>query len=186
MVSAHPLRWTTADLELFPDDGKRYEIIDGELFVTRSPHIRHQGVGDAICSKLRVWSEQSQLGNAFTGVGIIFTDSDNVIADVVWVSHERYDEIVDSSGHLRGAPELVVEVLSASAQDQRRDRELKLKLYSIQGVKEYWIADRQGPALELYRREGSQLQRVATLYEEDVVTSPILPGFSSRVGEFFV
>ena len=44
------LRWTTADLELFPEDDKRYQIIDGELFVSRAPHLPHQGVADAICT----------------------------------------------------------------------------------------------------------------------------------------
>lgn len=185
MVSTHPIRWTTADLALFPDDGKRYEIIDGELFVTRSPHLYHQGVVDAICTQLRKWSEASQLGNAFTGVGIVFTDADNVIADLVWVTRERLNHILDESGHLRGAPELVVEVLSASPQDKRRDKELKLKLYSLQGVQEYWIADRQKTALEIYRREAGQLKLAATLYETDMTTSPLLPEFNCQVSEFF-
>ena len=177
--------WTTSDLELFPDDDKRYEIIDGELFVTRAPHLRHQGVADAICTELRIWSKRSKLGNAFTGVGLVFSDTDNVIADVIWISNERLDILLDEAGHLTGAPELVVEVLSTSVKDKRRDRELKLKLYSVQGVQEYWIVDREQQAVEIYRRENGLLKRAATLFSTDQLVSSLLPSFSCMVDELF-
>lgn len=54
--------WTTADLELFPDNGSRYEIIDGELFVTRAPHWKHQKACARIISALDVWSQTTGLG----------------------------------------------------------------------------------------------------------------------------
>lgn len=179
------IRWTTTDLELFPDDDKRYEIIGGELFVTRAPHLRHQGVADAICTELRIWSKRPNLGNAFTGVGLVFSETDNVIADVVWISNERLDTLLDEAGHLTGAPELVIEVLSPSPQDKRRDRELKLKLYSVQGVQEYWIIDRQQQVVEIYRREDGLLRRAATLFSTDCLSSPLLPDFSCIVDELF-
>ncbi len=184
-TTTEKVRWTSADLELFPDDDRRYEIIDGELFVTRAPHLRHQGVADAICTQLRIWSEKSKLGNAFTGVGLVFTDTDNVIADVIWISTERLTLLLDEAGHLTGAPELVVEVLSTSPKDKRRDRELKLKLYSVQGVQEYWIVDRQQQAIEVYRREGGLLKRSKTLFSGDRLASSLLPDFSCMVGELF-
>ncbi len=117
--------------------------------------------------------------------GIIFSDADNVSPDVVWVSTERLAEIEDESGHLTGAPELVVEVISPGQQNQRRDREVKLKLYSIQGVREYWIANRFTRQVEIYRRENVQLRLTATLLAEDEITSPLLPGFSSAIACFF-
>lgn len=183
--AAQQVRWTTADLELFPDDSKRYEIIDGELFVTRAPHLRHQGVADAICAELQFWSKQSKLGEAFTGVGLVFSETDNVIADVIWISHERLNLLLNESGHLTGASELVVEVLSTAPKDKKRDRELKLKLYSVQGVQEYWIADREQQAIEIYRRDAGLLKRVVTLFSTDGLTSPLLPGFSCVVGSLF-
>lgn len=66
--------------------------------------------------------------------------------DVVWVSKETL-ALMDEAGHLTGAPELVVEVLSVSKEDQRRDREAKLKFYYSRGVKEYWIADWRSPII---------------------------------------
>jgi Uma2 family endonuclease len=106
-------RWQTADLELLPDNGSRYEIIDGELLVTRAPHWKHQKVITKLIQSLGVWSGQTKLGEVVTTPGIIFTDDDNVIPDLVWISTDRLARSLDESGHLLAAPELVVEVLSA-------------------------------------------------------------------------
>lgn len=179
------VRWTTADLELFPNDGKRYEIIDGELFVTKAPHWKHQNVGDNVCTELKIWSRQTKLGDAATTPGIIFTDADNVIPDVVWASNQRLADLLDRAGHLTGAPELVVEVLSPGEEQQRRDRQLKLKLYSVQGVQEYWIFECEQQKVEVYRRENAVLKLAATLFKEDNLTSPLLPGFSCSVEHLF-
>ncbi|MDZ7954894.1 Uma2 family endonuclease [Nostoc sp. DedQUE09] len=180
------VRWTTSDLELLTtDEWKRYEIIDGELFVTRAPHWRHQRTGGNIYLELEIWSRSSKLGEPITTPGIIFTDADNVIPDLVWISHERLAQLLDDEGHLRGAPELIVEVLSPGTTNERRDREAKLKLYSSTGVQEYWIANWQLQQLEVYRRETAQLKLIATLLADDEITSPLLPGFGVRVQGFF-
>ncbi|MEM9922622.1 MAG: Uma2 family endonuclease [Cyanobacteria bacterium P01_D01_bin.50] len=180
------IRWTIADLEvLAADEWKRYEIIDGELFVSRAPHIRHQGVGGRIYVNIFNWSEQKKLGQPFFTPGIIFSDADNVIPDVVWISNERLAQLVDDEGHLTGAPELIVEVLSAGNTNERRDKEAKLKLYSLKGVKEYWIVNWRLQQIEVYRRDRAQLVLVATLMENDEITSPILPGFSCHIQQFF-
>ena len=180
------IRWTTADLEvLASDEWKRYEIIDGELFVSRAPHIGHQDSGGNIYVELQVWSRKSGLGKALFTPGIIFSDADNVIPDVVWISNERLAQLVDDEGHLTGAPELIVEVLSAGNINERRDKEAKLKLYSIKGVREYWIVDWRLRQIEVYRRENAQLMLVATLMENNEITSPILPGFNCNIQQFF-
>ena len=90
-----------------------------------------------------------------------------------------------NAGHLVGAPELVVEVLSPGQKNERRDRESKLKLYSVQGVLEYWIVNRFDRTVAIYRRENAILELAATLYEGDELTSPILPGFRCVVGQLF-
>jgi Uma2 family endonuclease len=185
MSSPETVRWTTADLELFPDDGKRYEIIDGDLFVARAPHWRHQNVCGRVFAALDEWSRQTQLGEAAINPGIVFSEADNVIPDVVWASHDRLNNLLDEAGHLTAAPELVVEVLSSTQQDQRRDRELKLKLYSNQGVQEYWIFDPMQRKVEIYRRENARLQRVQTLFEQDRLTSPLLPEFSCPINQIY-
>jgi Uma2 family endonuclease len=89
------VRWTSSDLELLPDNGNRYEIINGELFVTRAPHWQHQKAGTRIANVLDTWSLLTGLGEAATAPGIIFTDADNVIPDVVWASNERLATLLD-------------------------------------------------------------------------------------------
>ena len=184
--TADRVRWTIRDLEVLPhSEDTRYELIDGKLFVTRSPHRKHQQVSGKIYGALDAWSEESGVGEAIPAPGIIPSDADNVIPDVVWVSQERLALIEDEAGHLTGFPELIVEVLSPGENNIRRDREAKLKLYSIQGVKEYWIADRFAKRLEVYRRQNGKLVLVATLLEEDEITSPLLSGFHCTVSRFF-
>ena len=180
------IRWTIEDLELLPEnEGTRYEIIDGELFVTRTPHFKHQQTCGKIGGQLDAWSETSGLGEAITSPGVLFSESDNVIPDVVWVNKETLALMLDEAGHLTGAPELVIEVLSVSKEDQRRDKEAKLKLYSSRGVKEYWIADWRSPKLEVYRREQGILKLAVTLFNDDILTSPLLPGFNCSVEKLF-
>jgi Uma2 family endonuclease len=160
------IRWTTSDLELLPqDEWIRREIIDGELFVTRAPEWKHQRTCGKIFRQLDIWSESTGLGQASIAPGIIFSEADNVIPDVVWASKERLVILLDEAGHLTGAPELVVEVLSPGNDNQRRDKEAKLKLYSARGVQEYWIANWQCQTLEIYRRDNAQLHLIATLID---------------------
>ncbi|MBM0740416.1 Uma2 family endonuclease [Phormidium sp. CLA17] len=187
MVANSP-RWTTRDLDAMPDDGgwKRYEIIDGELFVTRAPHIRHQGAGGNIHFELEIWSRQTQLGKPFQTPGVIFSPTDAGIPDVVWISQERLANGIDEAGHLTVAPELMVEVLSPGELNEQRDKEVKLKLYSLHGVQEYWIVNWQLKTLEIYRRTDAQLQLVVTLLESDTLTSPLLPGFSAAIAQIFL
>jgi Uma2 family endonuclease len=186
MTSApNRVRWTTADLDLFPEDGKRYEIINGELIVTRAPRWSHQKVAGRIFSALDDWSQTSGLGEAAINPGLIFTDEDNVIPDVVWASNERLARLLDEAEHLTGAPELVVEVLSPGEKNEQRDRQLKLKLYSQQGVQEYWIVDNSLRQVQIYRRDHAVLTLVVTLQSGDTLTSPLLPEFSYLLNRIF-
>jgi len=116
--------------------------------VTRAPDWKHQAVCGRIVTQLNNWSEQSDLGQAAINPGIVFAESDNVIPDVVWATHERLARWLDDAGHLTAASELVVEVLSPGMSNERRDREAKLKLYSIRGVLEYWIVNFREQCIE--------------------------------------
>ena len=181
------LRWTTRDLDVMPDDGgwKRYEIIDGELYVTRAPHFRHQDAGGNIHVDLAIWSRQTQLGKSIQTPGIIFTPTDAVIPDVAWISQDRLTNGLDEAGHLTVAPELIVEILSPGERNEQRDKETKLKLYSRHGVQEYWIVSWQLKSLEIYRRSNAQLQLINTLFISDTLISPLLPGFSTPIAQIF-
>ena len=180
------MRWTSADLALLPDDGKRYEIIDGELHMSKQPHWYHQAACFKLGFQLELWNQQSKLGQVNIAPGIIFADDDDVAPDVVWISRERLATTLEVDGKLHAAPEIVVEVLSPGSTNEQRDRKAKLKLYSRRGVSEYWIVNWQTRQMEIYRREQMELRLVATLFESDALESPLLPGFSCPVVSFFV
>jgi Uma2 family endonuclease len=180
------IAWTIRDIPFLPqNESVNYEIIDGELFVTRSPHRLHQRVCVKLARYLDIWSENSGLGETIIAPGIIFSDFDSVIPDVVWLSKEKLANIEDDAGHLLGAPELVIEVLSPGNNNEIRDKETKLKLYSLYGVREYWICDRFNKQVSIYRRENTKLVLVTTLLEKDAITSPLLPDFSCLVENLY-
>jgi len=179
------LRWTSRDLESLPDNGKRYEIVDGELYVSKQPDWHHQFVCGKVFMVLQLWSGQTKAGMANLAPGVIFAEDDDVAPDVVWISKGRLATSLDSAGHLHTAPELAIEVLSPGTMNERRDREAKLKLYSRRGVLEYWIVNWQERYIEIYQREDAVLKLNRTLYESDILQSPLLPGFSCQVSQLF-
>lgn len=178
-------QWTTADLALLPDNGTRYEIIAGELFMSKQPHWHHQQTCGNVFAELQSWSRSSGMGQASIAPGVLFSEADNVVPDVAWVSNERLALLMDEAGHLSGAPELIVEVLSPGLQNEQRDRTAKRKLYEARGVREYWIVDWRLRQVEVYRRENAMLSLIATLFDPDELTSPLLPGFRCPVANLF-
>src|SRR3954471_133871 len=135
MAEPQTKRWTVADVAALPDDEwNRYEIVDGELFVSGPPRDEHQQVSGAIIWVLGDWNHQARLGSVLHTPGVIFNDDDAVAPDVVWISRARRAAIEQQDdGHLHGAPELIVEILSPGATNERRDREIKFQLYEAQG-----------------------------------------------------
>lgn len=180
------IKWTSADLELLPENGNRYEIIEGELYVTRAPHWKHQTVIVKITKALENWSSETKLGRTIFNPGIIFTDEDNVIPDLIWISNQRLESCVDESGHFTNSPELIVEVLSQKPSDIKREKETKFKLYSNRGVQEYWIVNWQLKEVEVYTRSEGKLILEKTLLNNDIITSQLLPNFSCEINKFFV
>jgi Uma2 family endonuclease len=179
-------RWTVTMLDVFPEnDGKRYEIIDGELFVSGAPANKHQIVVNRIAVALTNWNDRTRLGVVIPGAGVLFSETDAVIPDLLWVSHEQLARHVGSDDKLHGAPELMVEVLSPGAANERRDREAKLRLYEARGVEEYWIVDPREQVMAVYRREGERLTLAVTLASEQELASPLLPGFAVLVARLF-
>jgi len=175
------IRFTTSDLALVPEDGNRYEIIDGDLHVSTQPHWRHQYTSVRFVRALDPIGDVPNRGITLVAPGLIFAEDQAVAPDIVWISRERFRHVVDEDGKLHAAPDLVVEIISPGRALRSRARELKLKLYSRYGVREYWIVDWREPTIQVFRREQAVLHLVATLTAEDTLTSPLLPGFSWRV-----
>ena len=137
--------WTYAEYARLPDDGNRYEVIDGEVCVTPAPGIPHQRVAANLFVLLREYVERHRLGEVIWDVDLLFANGQFLRPDLVYVppGAELSDRGVES------APELVVEVLSAHS--KRIDRLKKPPRYRDFGVPEYWVVDPEGRAIERWR-----------------------------------
>ncbi len=184
MASIEPLL-TVADLDAFPDDdGNRYELIEGELFVSRAPGIPHQRVLLNLMIGLSEYLKANPIGILVPGAGAIFSDYDAVIPDLAFVRNERWDQVVTGE-KFTGAVDLVVEILSPGSANRRRDLSAKRQLYGKYGVQEYWIVDNENSSVLVFHLHGPTLKEIATLTGDDKLTSLILPGFQLQVNAIF-
>ncbi|MFQ5690371.1 MAG: Uma2 family endonuclease [Gemmatimonadota bacterium] len=143
---------TWQDVQQLPDDGNRYEAIEGELYVTAAPSFRHQRIAIKLARSLAKILEDPGYGLIVTApVGVEFpVAAEGVQPDLVFVSKARRGIVAED--WIRGAPDLAVEILSPTT--AARDRGVKLKLYERQGVGQYWIVDPEAEAVEVWRFEG--------------------------------
>lgn len=175
---------TVADLDTMPEDGNRYEVIEGEIFVSCSPSLTHQSVSGSIFMGVKTYLITDPIGEVWSTPGVIFSEYSGVIPDLVFVSNQRLDEIA-SGERITGAPDLIIEIVSPGAENARRDRTAKRQLYGRYGVKEYWIVDFVNRIIEIYQLQGSMLQLVSSLTDKDEITSSVLPGYRCRVDTIF-
>lgn len=175
---------TVADLEALPDDGNQYELFEGEIFVSRAPSLSHQRVIANLVTLIKVYLEQHPVGEVLPTPGVIFDEYNSATPDVVFITQQQAAKL-GAAEHIHEAPALVVEIVSPGKQNALRDREMKRQVYGKHGVKEYWIADPETRALEIYRLEQRTLRLAATLTGDDKVTSPVSPNFECRVNQIF-
>jgi len=145
-LSSPGVKLTYDDFVLFPDDGKRHELIDGEHYVTPSPNRKHQKISGNLFLLIGTWLEQHPIGQIyFAPFDVIFTMFDVVEPDLLYMSNERAAEVL-TDANVRGAPELVIEIGSEGT--RRRDETIKRRLYERAGVSEYWVVD---PEIDIVR-----------------------------------
>jgi Uma2 family endonuclease len=144
---------TVEDLDAMPEDGNRYEVIEGELFVSRAPGLPHQIVSGNIFYEFRKYLDEYPVGTVVATPGLVFAKYSGVIPDIVFFTHQRGKEII-SGERLVAPPDIVIELLSAGHENITRDRVAKRQLYSKYAVNEYWIVDSEsrGGSLSSGRR----------------------------------
>jgi Uma2 family endonuclease len=175
---------TVADLEVMPNDGNRYELIEGELLGSHASILTHQRISGNIFLAISRYIDEHPIGEVVATPGVIFDDFSSVIPDIIFMSNERRAEIA-SGERLTGAPELVIEILSPGAENIRRDRDTKRQVYGKYGVREYWIVDPESHAVDLYRLQAGVLEPIATFTNQDAITASVLPGFGYPAGDAF-
>jgi Uma2 family endonuclease len=175
---------TVADLDLMPEDGNRYEIIEGDLSMSRAPSLLHQLVVHNFDKLIGVYLDENPVGIVAPGPGVIFDEFNGVIPDLIFVSNARRAQVAGGDKVI-GAPDLVIEVLSPGPENERRDREVKRRLYAKFGVQEYWIADLANRRIEVYSLKDGVLELTKTYLGDEEITSRLLPGFRCSVETLF-
>src|SRR5829696_4755988 len=133
-----PVRLTYTDYLLFPEDGRRHEILDGEHYVTAAPFLRHQALVVELAAALHPFIRSNKLGRLFVApADVVLSRHDIVQPDLVFISTERLHILTERN--IQGAPDLVIEILSEST--RRTDGGVKLATYERFGVRECWLAD---------------------------------------------
>jgi Uma2 family endonuclease len=147
------------DLQQTPEDGRRYEIYDGEVFVVPAPVPLHQIVVLNLEDLFRAWVRQHGGLVLVSPIDIVLSEYNVVQPDLVFFTPERL-HVVHAREPIRAAPDLAVEVLSPST--RATDRGRKMQLLARYGVPEYWLVDPDARAIEVYQLdEGAFVLRQA-------------------------
>jgi Uma2 family endonuclease len=179
------VKLTYDDFLLFPDDGMRHELIDGEHYVTPSPNTKHQKVSSNLHFFIRLWLETHPIGQVFFApFDVVFSKFDVVEPDLLYISNERAQTVL-TSANVKGVPEIVIEIGSPSTRS--RDETIKRRLYERSGVAEYWVVDPELDVIRVYAMEGERFGRPIELSVEagDALRTPLLAGLDIPVARVF-
>jgi Uma2 family endonuclease len=177
--------WTYEDYRRLPDDGNRYEVIRGSLYVTAAPYLKHQFAVAELSIRLGGFVREKGLGRVLWApidVRLPSGIASPVQPDIVFfgVGNEpRWD-----LGYFEGVPDLVVEVLSPSTRS--RDRRIKLQAYQDAGIPEYWMVDPDSRSVAVHALKGGpRYIEICRSGAGETVRSVVLPGFEIAVADLF-
>lgn len=174
-------RWTYADYKRLPQDGWRYEVIEGELHMAPAPRPKHQKVGMHLSSSMHQHAKHRGLGAVLTApIDVILAGyASPVQPDILFIRKDRLHIIQDE--YVEGPPDLVVEILSPS--NWLDDRRTKFRLYAQAGVLEYWLVDPEARSVEVFRLEGARYTQLGKYGPGESVQSEVMDGFAIAVEE---
>lgn len=174
--------YTYVDYLQLPEDGVRYEILNGELLMSPAPNLGHQRTLREFMYVLTAFLKKKPLGEVLPApTDVILSDINVLQPDIVLVLREKFDILTRKN--IQGAPDLVIEVLSLGT--EKRDREGKLAQYSRFGVQEYWMVNHENKWVEVWRREEGELCLHKRLAQHQILTTPLLPGLKIRLAKIF-
>ena len=183
MATAQPAdKLTYEDYCAAPAD-ERYELLDGDLSMVPAPNLKHQHVLGNLHYHLRQFITEHGTGRLLLAPCDVFLSDTNVVQpDLLFVSRQR-EHLLSDGEKVRGAPDLVVEILSPSTAD--KDRGSKRELYGRHGVAEYWLVDPIGETVSIHRQRGGVLAAADTFSRGQTLRSRLLAGLELRLDDVF-
>ena len=175
VVKALSSRVSYADLEKWPDDGRRYELYDGEVYEVPSPIPLHQMVSARLYLALEEYTRTHGGIVLYAPLDIVLTDYDVVQPDLLLFTRDRA-HVINPKAVTRQAPDLAIEILSPTT--AANDRGRKMRLLARHGVREFWLVDPDAAAIEIYQLAGHDFVLAGRAGRSDTVASALLPGFT--------
>ncbi len=179
-VRAAQPRVSFADLERWPEDGRRYELYDGEVFEIPSPILLHQLVSGRLYLALAAYVQTHGGAVFYAPLDIVLTEFDVVQPDLLLFTRDR-EHLLNLRSVTRHAPDLAIEILSPSTAGNDRGR--KMELLARHGVREYWLVDPEAMTIEVHWLTGTRFALASTAGPSDRVQSPLLPDLSIVPGD---
>ena len=181
VVSKAKTKFTYEDYARTPE-GERYELMDGELIIAPAPNMAHQRVGIRLGAEFEFYVMNAKIGEVYLApTDVHLSDADVVQPDLVFFSKER--SRIRTGKNIRGAPDIVVEILSPSTSSY--DWGYKKDLYARHGVKEYWLADPYAKQVIVTLPRDGRFEIESVYREDDMLRSPTLGGFELDLGRIF-
>jgi Uma2 family endonuclease len=173
--------WTYEDYTRLPDNGMRYEVIKGALYMSPAPSPDHQRVVVALIRYLSAYLQQHPAGEIFIAPIDVKLPSltSPVQPDLLFIANER--SAIVKEKFIEGVPDLIIEVLSPT--NPEHDRTTKFSAYALAGVREYWIVDPEARTIEINVLRGQAYAPLGNFGADEQTRSEVLPDFSVRVSE---
>ncbi|MCU0643579.1 MAG: Uma2 family endonuclease [bacterium] len=178
----HRKKYTYQDYLDLPDDGNRYELINGELVMTPAPNTIHQTVTNNFEDSLRSFLRKNKMGKMFHAPYDVVLSKKNVVQpDILYVSAERSGIITESN--VAGVPDLIIEILSPGT--AYYDLLEKKEIYEQFGVPEYWIVDPKKLRIDVYQNVGQRFELNQRVESEGIAKSIVIKGFEVKIENIF-
>jgi Uma2 family endonuclease len=173
--------WTYEDYRKLPDDGWRYEVIEGELHMNPAPSFWHQDASINLATEMVNFVKQRQLGKVVTApIDVKLGDLANPVQpDILFIHQDRLAMIQER--WIDGPPDLIVEILLPG--NWIDDRRTKFSLYAVSGVREYWIVDPDKRQIEVFMLRRGAYELIGRFDAGERARSEVLPGFEVVGGE---
>ncbi|MBC8182490.1 Uma2 family endonuclease [candidate division KSB1 bacterium] len=175
-------RHTYQDYLNLPNDGKRYELINGEFVKVAAPFTIHQILSGNIEEEIRAFLKQTQMGIMIhSPIDVVLSETNVVQPDIIFISDDNSNIIEEKN--IKGTPDLVIEILSPST--AYYDMIEKKEIYEQFGVKEYWIVDPKKQRVEIFELKGNFFELNQRLNSQGTAKSLILQGFEISLENIF-
>ena len=175
------IKFTVKDYMSMPD-GKRYQLLDGEMILAPSPNTRHQSIVMQLVIELDRFVYANSLGRVWSApLDVVLSNYDVAQPDILFVSNSRSSVVTEAN--IQGVPDLVVEILSPGTATY--DRGYKQALYSRHGVREYWLVDPDAETVEVLAEGAQALLLHATHRRGESLISPLLAGLAINLEQVF-